>query len=77
MKSLAGAAVLFSASASASAASSNASERAMQMLQQMNTTGPSSLSSSLIYFSIEKLAMLHGHKGLYIGNIDGKPVRLF
>lgn len=32
-------------------------ERAENMLKQMNTT--------------EKLAMLHGHKGLYIGNIVG------
>jgi beta-glucosidase len=32
-------------------------ERAEKMLQQMNTT--------------EKLNMLHGHKGLYIGNIVG------
>ena len=32
-------------------------ERAEEMLQQMNTT--------------EKLAMLHGHKGIYVGNIVG------
>jgi hypothetical protein len=39
------------------AAAETPAERAETMLKQMNTT--------------EKLAMLHGHKGLYIGNIVG------
>lgn len=54
---LASAAMCLDAASASTSSSSSPSDRAWEMVQQMNIT--------------EKLVMLHGHKGIYIGNIRG------